>query len=40
MRNWNWTPRAKMIWTVLQAIAFISISYVLFVGTWFALGGN
>jgi len=29
-----------MIGTVLQAIAFIGISYVLFVGTWYALGGN
>jgi hypothetical protein len=40
MRNWNWTPRAKMIGTLLQAVAVIGIGYVLFVGTWFALGGN
>jgi hypothetical protein len=40
MRNWNWTPRAKMIGTLLQAIAVVGIGYVLFVGTWFALGGN
>jgi hypothetical protein len=40
MRNWNWTPRAKMIGTLLQAIGVVSIGYVLFVGTWFALGGN
>jgi hypothetical protein len=40
MRNWNWTPRAKMIGTLLQAIAIVGICYVLFVGTWFALGGN
>jgi hypothetical protein len=40
MRNWNWTPRAKMIGALLQAIAVVSIGYVLFVGTWFALGGN
>jgi hypothetical protein len=40
MRNWNWTPRAKMIGTLLQAVAVVGIGYVLFVGTWFALGGN
>jgi hypothetical protein len=40
MRNWNWTPRAKMIGALLQAVAVIGIGYVLFVGTWFALGGK
>jgi hypothetical protein len=40
MTNWNWTQRAKMIGTLLQAIAVVGIGYVLFVGTWFALGGN
>jgi hypothetical protein len=40
MRTWNWTPRAKMIGTFLQAIAVVGIGYVLFVGIWFALGGN
>jgi Tfp pilus assembly protein PilO len=40
MSSWNWTPRAKMISALLQAVAVIGIGYVLFVGTWFALGGN
>jgi len=40
MRNWNWTPRARMIGKVLQALAVIGIGWVLFVGTWYALGGN
>ena len=40
MRNWNWTPRAKMIGTLLQAVTVVGIGYVLFVGTWYALGGN
>jgi len=29
-----------MIGTLLQAVAVVGIGYVLFVGTWFALGGN
>jgi hypothetical protein len=29
-----------MIGTLLQAIAVVGIGYVLFLGTWFALGGN
>jgi hypothetical protein len=40
MRNWNWTPRAKMIGRTLEAISVVGIGYVLFVGTWYALGGN
>jgi len=40
MRDWNWTPRAKMIGIVCQAVAVVGISWVLFVGTWYALGGN
>ncbi len=39
MRNWNWTSRAKAIGAVLQALSFIGVAWVLFVGTWFALGG-
>ena len=38
--NWNWTPRAKMIGTFLQAVAVVGIGWILFVGTWYALGGN
>ena len=37
MTNWNWTPRAKAIGAVLQALAVIGAAWVLFVGTWFAL---
>jgi hypothetical protein len=37
--NWNWTPRARMIGTLLQAIAVIGIGWFLFAGTWFAIGG-
>jgi len=40
MRNWNWTPRAKFIGELLTAVAVVAAGWVLFVGTWFALGGN
>jgi hypothetical protein len=40
MNNWNWTTRAKMIGTLLEAVAVVGISWILFVGTWYALGGN
>jgi hypothetical protein len=40
MRNWNWTPRARFIGELLAAVAVIAASWILFVGTWFALGGN
>jgi hypothetical protein len=40
MRNWNWTPLARTIGLLIEAALVVSIGYVLFVGTWFALGGN
>ena len=40
MRNWKWTPRARFIGELLKAIAVVAAGYVLFVGIWFALGGN
>jgi hypothetical protein len=40
MRNWNWTPRARFIGELLTAVAVVAAGWVLFVGTWFALGGN
>jgi len=40
MSDWNWTPRARMIGTVIQAFAVIGIGWILFVGLWSALGGN
>ncbi len=40
MRNWNWTPRARFIGELLTALAVVGAVWVLFVGTWFALGGN
>jgi hypothetical protein len=40
MRNLPWTPRARMIGLFLQAIGTIGIMWLLFVGTWFALGGH
>ncbi len=40
MRNWNWTPRARLIGELLTAIGVVATGWVLFVGTWFALGGN
>lgn len=39
-QTWVWTQRAKVIGTVLQALAVVGAGWVLFVGTWFALGGN
>jgi len=38
--NWNWTPRARLIGELLTAIGVVATGCVLFVGTWFALGGN
>jgi hypothetical protein len=40
MRNWNWTPRAKLVGELLTALGVVAASWILFVGTWFALGGN
>jgi hypothetical protein len=40
MSNWNWTPRARMIGDLLTALGIIAVGWVLFVGTWFMLGGN
>jgi hypothetical protein len=40
MREWNWTPRAKVLGEILTALAVIGTGWILFVGTWFALGGN
>jgi len=39
MRDWNWTPRARFIGEVLKAVAVIGAAWILFAGTWFALGG-
>jgi hypothetical protein len=40
MSNWPWTPRARMIGELLAAVATVAVIWVLFVGTWFALGGH
>lgn len=40
MRNWNWTPRARALGEILTALAVIGTGWILFVGTWYALGGN
>jgi len=40
MRDWNWTPRARMIGNVIAAAGFIAASWILFTGTWYALGGK
>ena len=40
MRDWNWTPLARLIGLVIEAVLVIGISWVLFVGTWFILGGQ
>jgi Na+/pantothenate symporter len=40
MRNWNWTPRAKTLATIIQAVVVVIAGWILFVGTWFAMGGN
>jgi hypothetical protein len=40
MRDWNWTPLARTIGLLIEAALVVGIGYVLFVGTWFALGGN
>jgi len=39
MTNWNWTPRARFIGEVLKAVVVIGAAWILFAGTWFALGG-
>jgi hypothetical protein len=40
MRNWNWTPRAKKLGEIIQALVVVFAVWILFVGTWFAMGGN
>jgi hypothetical protein len=40
MRDWNWTPLARTIGLVIEATLVIGIGWVLFVGTWYALGGS
>jgi hypothetical protein len=40
MRNWKWTPRAKTLATIIQAVVVVIAGWILFVGTWFAMGGN
>jgi hypothetical protein len=40
MRDWNWTPLARTIGLLIEATLVIGIGWVLFVGTWFVLGGS
>jgi len=40
MRNLSWTPLARLIGLVIEAVLVIGIGWVLFVGTWFILGGQ
>jgi hypothetical protein len=40
MKDWNWTPRARLIGNVIAAIGILAIGWILFVGTWYALGGK
>jgi len=40
MKDWNWTPLARTIGLLLEAAVVIGLGWVLFVGTWYALGGN
>jgi len=40
MKNLPWTPRARMIGLFIQATACAGVWWLLFVGTWFALGGK
>jgi hypothetical protein len=40
MRDWNWTPRARFIGNLLAAVGVVAAGWVLFIGTWFAFGGN
>jgi len=40
MRNWNWTPLARTIGLLIEAVAVIGIGWILFVGLWSALGGK
>jgi len=40
MRNLPWTPLARLIGLVIEAVLVIGIGWVLFVGTWFILGGQ
>lgn len=39
MKDWNWTPRAKAIGMVIQAIGFIGFAWLLMSAGWFMLGG-
>jgi hypothetical protein len=40
MRNLPWTPLARTIGLLIEAALVIGIGWVLFVGTWYALGGS
>ena len=40
MSDWNWKPRAKALGEILMALAVVGAGWILFVGTWFALGGS
>jgi len=40
MSNWNWTPLARTIGLLIEAVLVIGAGWVLFVGTWYALGGK
>jgi hypothetical protein len=40
MNDWNWTPRARFLGQLLTAVGVVIAGWVLFVGTWYAMGGN
>lgn len=40
MRNLPWTPLARLIGLVIEVVLVIGIGWVLFIGTWFILGGK
>lgn len=40
MLDWNWTPLARTIGLLIEAVLVIGVGWVLFVGTWFVLGGS
>lgn len=40
MRDWNWTPLARGIGLVIEAVAVIGFVWLLMSAGWFMLGGG
>jgi hypothetical protein len=39
MKDWNWTPLARTIGLVIEAVVVIGVVWLLMSAGWFMLGG-